>query len=126
MERLYLHLKRASLSPTGERKPSSKWELRTSFVKRCKNQMLNEKIHLIRTLNSTLKVRGSDKPFLTYKKNLLKILQFCLQVLRYGSPFLPLNKKIKTVIATFHLRIVTFYLRVVSLYQNLPTEAKQG
>uniref|UniRef100_A0A671KM22 Uncharacterized protein n=1 Tax=Sinocyclocheilus anshuiensis TaxID=1608454 RepID=A0A671KM22_9TELE len=57
MERLYLHLKRASLSPTGERKPSSKWELRASFIKRSKNQTLNEKIHLIRTLNSTLKVR---------------------------------------------------------------------
>lgn len=60
MERLYLHLKRASLSPTGERKPSSKWELRTSFIKRCKNQMLNEKIHLIRTLNSTLKAKEAD------------------------------------------------------------------
>ncbi|ROL42776.1 Connector enhancer of kinase suppressor of ras 3 [Anabarilius grahami] len=60
MERLYLHLKRASLSPTGERKPSSKWELRTSFIKRCKNQKLNEKIHLIRTLNSTLKAKEAD------------------------------------------------------------------
>ncbi|XP_039530334.1 connector enhancer of kinase suppressor of ras 3-like isoform X2 [Pimephales promelas] len=60
MERLYMHLKRASLSPTGERKPSSKWELRTSFIKRCRNQMLNEKIHLIRTLNSTLKAKEAD------------------------------------------------------------------
>ncbi|XP_026141139.1 connector enhancer of kinase suppressor of ras 3 isoform X1 [Carassius auratus] len=60
MERLYFHLKRASLSPTGERKPSSKWELRASFIKRCKNQTLNEKIHLIRTLNSTLKAKEAD------------------------------------------------------------------
>uniref|UniRef100_A0A672RHC1 Connector enhancer of kinase suppressor of ras 3 n=1 Tax=Sinocyclocheilus grahami TaxID=75366 RepID=A0A672RHC1_SINGR len=60
MERLYLHLKRASLSPTGERKPSSKWELRASFIKRCKNQTVNEKIHLIRTLNSTLKAKEAD------------------------------------------------------------------
>uniref|UniRef100_A0A671QEX5 PH domain-containing protein n=1 Tax=Sinocyclocheilus anshuiensis TaxID=1608454 RepID=A0A671QEX5_9TELE len=60
MERLYLYLKRASLSPTGERKPSSKWELRASFIKRCKNQTLNEKIHLIRTLNSTLKAKEAD------------------------------------------------------------------
>ncbi|XP_042598875.1 connector enhancer of kinase suppressor of ras 3-like isoform X2 [Cyprinus carpio] len=72
MERLYLHLKRASLSPTGERKPSSKWELRASFIKRCKNQTLNEKIHLIRTLNSTLKVRCSDEPILTYE-NILSL-----------------------------------------------------
>ncbi len=71
MEMLYLHLKRASLSPTGERKPSSKGELRASFVKRCKNQTLNEKIHLIRTLNSTLKVRRSDESFrLTFFSNI--------------------------------------------------------
>nr|XP_055028129.1 connector enhancer of kinase suppressor of ras 3 isoform X2 [Misgurnus anguillicaudatus] len=60
LERLYLHLKRASLSPTGERKPSSKWELRASFIKRSKNQKLNEKIHTIRTLNSTLKAKEAD------------------------------------------------------------------
>uniref|UniRef100_A0A8C1UAX9 Connector enhancer of kinase suppressor of ras 3 n=1 Tax=Cyprinus carpio TaxID=7962 RepID=A0A8C1UAX9_CYPCA len=79
MERLYLHLKRASLSPMGERKPSSKWELRASFIKRSKNQTINEKIHLIRTLNSTLKVRHSDEPFLTYEKiNSLTILSLSI------------------------------------------------
>ncbi|XP_057199498.1 connector enhancer of kinase suppressor of ras 3-like isoform X1 [Triplophysa rosa] len=60
MERLYLHLKRASLSPTGVRMPTSKWELRASFIKRCKNQTLNEKIHTIRALNSTLKAKEAD------------------------------------------------------------------
>ncbi|XP_056623065.1 connector enhancer of kinase suppressor of ras 3-like isoform X2 [Triplophysa dalaica] len=60
MERLYLHLKRASLSPTGERKPSSKLELRASFIKRCENRTLNEKIHTIRALNSTLKAKEAD------------------------------------------------------------------
>ncbi|TRZ02668.1 hypothetical protein DNTS_024401 [Danionella cerebrum] len=60
MERLYLHLKRASLSPTGQRKPCSKWELRSSFIKRCKDHNLNEKIHLIRALNSTLKAKEAD------------------------------------------------------------------
>lgn len=60
LERLYLHLKRASLSPTGVWKPTSKWELRASFIKRCKNQTLNEKIHTIRALNSTLKAKEAD------------------------------------------------------------------
>lgn len=56
MEKLYIHLKEASLSPTGQRKPSTKREFRASFIKRCKNQSVNDKLHLIRTLNSTLKV----------------------------------------------------------------------
>uniref|UniRef100_A0A8B9HP80 PH domain-containing protein n=1 Tax=Astyanax mexicanus TaxID=7994 RepID=A0A8B9HP80_ASTMX len=60
MEKLYKDLKRASLSPIGERRPSSKREFRASFVKRCKNQTVNEKLHVIRTLNSTLKAKEAD------------------------------------------------------------------
>lgn len=56
MERLYIHIKQANLSPIGDRKPSTKRDFRASFIKRCKNQDINEKLHLIRTLNSTLKV----------------------------------------------------------------------
>jgi len=59
MEKLYIHLKEASLSPIGDRKPSTKREFRASFIKRCKNQTVNDKLHLIRALNSTLKVRFS-------------------------------------------------------------------
>ncbi|XP_041928967.1 interactor protein for cytohesin exchange factors 1-like isoform X7 [Alosa sapidissima] len=60
MERLYIDLKRASLSPTGERKPSTKREFRASFIKRCKNHAVNEKLHVVRTLNSTLKAKEAD------------------------------------------------------------------
>uniref|UniRef100_A0A3Q0SDN4 Interaction protein for cytohesin exchange factors 1 n=1 Tax=Amphilophus citrinellus TaxID=61819 RepID=A0A3Q0SDN4_AMPCI len=60
MEKLYIHLKEASLSPIGERKPSTKKEFRTSFIRRCKNQAVNDKLHLIRALNSTLKAKESD------------------------------------------------------------------
>uniref|UniRef100_A0A3Q3LUX9 PH domain-containing protein n=1 Tax=Mastacembelus armatus TaxID=205130 RepID=A0A3Q3LUX9_9TELE len=60
MEKLYIHLKEASLSPIGDRKPSTKREFRTSFIKRCKNQAINDKLHLIRTLNSTLKSKEAD------------------------------------------------------------------
>ncbi|KAL4624056.1 connector enhancer of kinase suppressor of ras 3-like [Arapaima gigas] len=60
MERLYIHLKEASLSPIGDRKPSTKRDFRKSFIKRCKNQTINEKCHFIRTLNSTLKAKEAD------------------------------------------------------------------
>ncbi|KAM4541378.1 connector enhancer of kinase suppressor of ras 3-like isoform 1-T1 [Fundulus diaphanus] len=60
MEKLYIHLKEASLSPIGDRKPSTKREFRASFVKRCKNQTVNDKLHHIRALKSTLKSKEAD------------------------------------------------------------------
>ncbi|KAJ8356118.1 hypothetical protein SKAU_G00189120 [Synaphobranchus kaupii] len=60
MEKLYIHLKQASLSPIGEHKPSTKKDFRSSFIKRCKNHTINEKLHLVRTLNSTLKAKEAD------------------------------------------------------------------
>ncbi|XP_047677393.1 connector enhancer of kinase suppressor of ras 3-like isoform X2 [Tachysurus fulvidraco] len=60
MEKLYRDLKRASLSPLGERRPSSKREFRASFIKRCKNHKVNDKLHLVRALNSTLKAKEAD------------------------------------------------------------------
>ncbi|XP_066575732.1 connector enhancer of kinase suppressor of ras 3 [Amia ocellicauda] len=60
MEKLYIHLKEASLSPLGERKPSTKRDFRKSFIKRCKNQVVNDKLHLVRTLKSTLKAKEAD------------------------------------------------------------------
>lgn len=45
MEKLYKSLEQASLSPLGDRRPSTKKELRKSFVKRCKNPSINEKLH---------------------------------------------------------------------------------
>ncbi|XP_057595928.1 interactor protein for cytohesin exchange factors 1 [Hippopotamus amphibius kiboko] len=60
MEKLYKSLEQASLSPLGDRRPSTKKELRKSFVKRCKNPSINEKLHKIRTLNSTLKCKEHD------------------------------------------------------------------
>ncbi|KAJ3613784.1 hypothetical protein NHX12_020030 [Muraenolepis orangiensis] len=60
MEKLYNHLKQASLSPLGDRQPSTKKDFRASFIRRCKNQTVNDKLHLIRTLNSTLKSKEAD------------------------------------------------------------------
>lgn len=60
LEKLYIHLKEASLSPIGDRKPSTKREFRASFIKRSKNRTVNDKLHLVRTLNSTLKSKEAD------------------------------------------------------------------
>lgn len=60
MQRLFKSLEQASLSPIGDRRPSTKRELRKSFIKRCKNPSINDKLHKIRTLNSTLKCKEHD------------------------------------------------------------------
>ncbi|XP_076872227.1 connector enhancer of kinase suppressor of ras 3-like [Brachyhypopomus gauderio] len=60
LEMLYLHLKRASLSPSGALQPSTKRDYRSSFIRRCKDDAINEKLHLVRTLNSTLKAKEAD------------------------------------------------------------------
>ncbi|XP_020658431.3 interactor protein for cytohesin exchange factors 1 isoform X2 [Pogona vitticeps] len=60
MEKLYKSLEQASLSPMGDRRPSTKKELRKSFIKRSKNPSVNEKLHKIRALNSTLKCKERD------------------------------------------------------------------
>nr|XP_014346458.1 PREDICTED: interactor protein for cytohesin exchange factors 1 isoform X2 [Latimeria chalumnae] len=60
MEQLYKSLEQASLSPIGDRRPSTRKELRKSFIKRCKNPAVNDKLHRIRTLNSTLKAKEAD------------------------------------------------------------------
>lgn len=87
MEKLYIHLKEASLSPIGDRKPSTKREFRASFIKRCKNHVVNDRLHRIRTLNSTLKVRNfllpgsfSTLPFCVFfpRQYFQEVLYFCL------------------------------------------------
>ncbi|XP_051510808.1 interactor protein for cytohesin exchange factors 1 isoform X2 [Myxocyprinus asiaticus] len=60
MEMLYLHLKQVSLSPTGALQPTTKRDFRSSFIRRCKDESINDKLHLIRTLNSTLKAKEAD------------------------------------------------------------------
>lgn len=67
MERLYKSLEQASLSPIGDRRLSTKKELRKSFIKRSKNPSINEKLHKIRMLNSTLKVSLQILPRKTWE-----------------------------------------------------------
>ncbi|XP_072542937.1 interactor protein for cytohesin exchange factors 1 [Salminus brasiliensis] len=60
LEMLYFDLKHASLTPCGALQPLSKRDYRSSFIRRCKNDTINEKLHLVRTLNSTLKAKEAD------------------------------------------------------------------
>uniref|UniRef100_A0A3Q1CM01 PH domain-containing protein n=1 Tax=Amphiprion ocellaris TaxID=80972 RepID=A0A3Q1CM01_AMPOC len=57
MKRLYNHLKAASLSPMGQ---SYQRDFRASFIRRCQNDRVNEKLHLLRILSSTLKAKESE------------------------------------------------------------------
>lgn len=47
------HLKADRLSPAGQ---SRHRDFRASFMRRCQNEQVNEKVHLLRILSSTLKV----------------------------------------------------------------------
>ncbi|XP_054475014.1 connector enhancer of kinase suppressor of ras 3 [Anoplopoma fimbria] len=57
MERLYKHLKASSLSPIGQ---SSRRDFRASFIRRCPNDKMNEKLHLLRILGSTMKAKEAE------------------------------------------------------------------
>ncbi|KAG2463741.1 CNKR2 kinase, partial [Polypterus senegalus] len=60
LQELYKTLEQASLSAFGEQRPSTKQEFRRSFIKRCNDPVINEKLHLIRALRSTLKAKEGD------------------------------------------------------------------
>ncbi|XP_035986292.1 connector enhancer of kinase suppressor of ras 2 isoform X2 [Fundulus heteroclitus] len=51
MESLYRRLKAARLSPMGQK------DFRASFIRRSPNEQVNEKLHLLRILSSTLKAK---------------------------------------------------------------------
>lgn len=57
LQDLYRALEQASLSPLGEHRMSTKLEYKKSFIKRCSDPVVNEKLHQLRILKSTLKVR---------------------------------------------------------------------
>uniref|UniRef100_A0A669PZV6 Connector enhancer of kinase suppressor of Ras 2 n=1 Tax=Phasianus colchicus TaxID=9054 RepID=A0A669PZV6_PHACC len=60
LQDLYRALKQASLSPLGDHQISTKLEYRKSFIKRCSNPVVNEKLHQLRILKSTLKAREGE------------------------------------------------------------------
>ncbi|XP_030304539.1 connector enhancer of kinase suppressor of ras 2 isoform X4 [Calypte anna] len=60
LQDLYRALEQASLSPLGEHRISTKLEYKKSFIKRCSNPEVNEKLHQLRILKSTLKAREGE------------------------------------------------------------------
>ncbi|XP_057614948.1 connector enhancer of kinase suppressor of ras 2 isoform X4 [Chionomys nivalis] len=60
LQDLYRALEEASLSPIGEHRISTKMEYRLSFLKRCNDPVMNEKLHRLRILKSTLKAREGE------------------------------------------------------------------
>ncbi|XP_021100981.1 connector enhancer of kinase suppressor of ras 2 isoform X4 [Heterocephalus glaber] len=60
LQDLYRALEQASLSPIGEHRISTKMEYKLSFIKRCNDPVLNEKLHRLRILKSTLKAREGE------------------------------------------------------------------
>ncbi|XP_036444705.1 connector enhancer of kinase suppressor of ras 2 [Colossoma macropomum] len=52
---LYRALERANLSPVNEHRPSTRLEYKRSFVRRCNDPLLNEKLHRLRILQNTFK-----------------------------------------------------------------------
>ncbi|XP_008112848.1 connector enhancer of kinase suppressor of ras 2 isoform X1 [Anolis carolinensis] len=97
LHELYKSLEQASLSAFGEQRPSTKQEFRRSFVKRCNDPVINEKLHRIRVLRSTLKAKEGDlvvinnllhDPKLTSKKFKewkVKNYEFFLDICEYGA-----------------------------------------
>ncbi|NWI13485.1 CNKR2 kinase, partial [Crypturellus soui] len=97
LQELYKSLEQASLSAFGEQRPSTKQEFRKSFIKRCNDPVINEKLHHIRVLKSTLKAKEGDltvinslldDPDLTSKKFKdwkLKNYEFFLDICEYSS-----------------------------------------
>lgn len=73
MESLYNDLQAASLSVIGR---SSRRDFRASFIRRCHNDKVNDKLHLLRILSSTLKVTScldSPEPGLCLRSLYLKL-----------------------------------------------------
>ncbi|XP_038955929.1 connector enhancer of kinase suppressor of ras 2 isoform X3 [Rattus norvegicus] len=60
LQDLYRALEEASLSPLGEHRISTKIEYKLSFIKRCNDPVMNEKLHRLRILKSTLKAREGE------------------------------------------------------------------
>ncbi|XP_034971371.1 connector enhancer of kinase suppressor of ras 2 isoform X2 [Zootoca vivipara] len=60
LQDLYRSLELASLSPLGDQQISTKMEYKRFFIKRCSDPVVNEKLHQLRILKSTLKAREEE------------------------------------------------------------------
>ena len=80
LQDLYRALEQASLSPLGEHRISTKMEYKLSFIKRCNDPVMNEKLHRLRILKSTLKVKYEMEGDIRFKR-LISELEIDYQIL---------------------------------------------
>ncbi|KAK2495064.1 hypothetical protein MC885_012976, partial [Smutsia gigantea] len=86
LQDLYRALEQASLSPLGEHRISTKMEYKLSFIKRCNDPVMNEKLHRLRILKSTLKLKVKWN-------SLAKPLLPCLTFRSHSAPRVPFSGK---------------------------------
>lgn len=60
MGQMLNNIKEGGVSLTGQEQPFTHDHFRRSFIKRCKNPIINEKVHTLRTLHSTLKAKEAE------------------------------------------------------------------
>ncbi|XP_059374974.1 CNK3/IPCEF1 fusion protein-like [Carassius carassius] len=60
MDEMFHSLKKGGVSLIGRNQPTTHDQLRKSFIKRNKNPVINEKIHTLRALQSTLKAKEAE------------------------------------------------------------------
>uniref|UniRef100_A0A674N887 Si:ch211-26b3.4 n=1 Tax=Takifugu rubripes TaxID=31033 RepID=A0A674N887_TAKRU len=60
LEQLYRALEQANLTALGDPKPCSRQELRRCFTQRARDPLLNDRLHRVRALRSTLKAKESE------------------------------------------------------------------
>lgn len=66
------NIKEGGVSLIGNEQPFTHDHFRKSFIRRCKNPVINEKVHTLRTLQSTLKVsRESSRIWFRFSGYLL-------------------------------------------------------
>ncbi|XP_047441873.1 connector enhancer of kinase suppressor of ras 2 isoform X2 [Mugil cephalus] len=60
LEQLYRALEQANVTALGDPRPCSKQELRRCFTQRARDPLLNDRLHRVRALRSTLKAKESE------------------------------------------------------------------
>ncbi|XP_072313969.1 connector enhancer of kinase suppressor of ras 1 [Eucyclogobius newberryi] len=60
MGQMLNNIKEGGVSLMGQEQPFTHDHFRRSFIKRCKNPVMNEKVHTLRTLHSTLKAKEAE------------------------------------------------------------------
>ncbi|KAG7241768.1 hypothetical protein INR49_024738 [Caranx melampygus] len=82
LEQLYRALEQANLTALGDPRPCSRQELRRCFTQRARDPLLNDRLHRVRALRSTLKAKESELAVICA---LLEDPGLCSQTFREGQ-----------------------------------------